>query len=226
MEVVDEPAPTSITDFGQSCDLSLKPPNYLHSLTVMAVNFFSLPLEIRNMIYAQLFVSWRDVYPFPRIAKGQEPCPIFRVHVNVLLVCQQISWEASAILYGQNTFRFDHEYDPNYGPSRVRRFMEIIGPRSRVLVRHVILRLGHWNEFTSFNDETARCRLKVALAVLSTCFRLKTLTVTFFHQTMTYLFSFVEQDPAITDRRKFLQQVTLNLSATFKAIENCRHSDV
>jgi len=80
----------------------------------MAYSFFSIPPEVRIIIYEVLFMSPLEaniVTPDPertRKANGLEDRALHLTEsLSLLCTCQQIHEEASTVLYGRNVFTFD-----------------------------------------------------------------------------------------------------------------------
>lgn len=212
----------------------------------MPLGFLDLPGEIRNQIYSNLYLHPGIIYPLnfitarrqgyqPNLFRNWHPQPA--LCFDLLLTCHQIHDEACDILYGRNTFRFisERENAPNDGYSCVRHFMDTIGQDNRQRVRHVEMELNtdaKADAFSSLQDSTSQeswlfcgepSHLKIALAVLTTCFRLGTLAITFLYKAFRYDFTFILDDSIITGRRALFRQLMLELSATLKAFEQCHN---
>lgn len=128
-------------------------------------------------------------------------------------------------MYGWNTFRFADEAMKPREAGLLCRFMKAIGIANRCHVRHIELALDASNDATSQGLEMFRDpmeRLKVAMAFLVACFELRILTLTFHYNTSIYKFSFVFDPFVGTDKKRALQKLNLEVSATIKAFERCR----
>lgn len=190
--------------------------------------FLSLPPEIRHEIYLYLFVRPLPIIPLPvSLTTGERQWRPTRlvVPLSFLLACHQVHDEATVIMYGWNTFRFIDEAMKPREDGDLCRFMKVIGIANRCHVRHIELALDASTNASSqghnmFQD--AKDRLKVAVAFLVACFQLKILTVTFYYKMSIYQFSFVFDSFVGIDKKRALQKLNLELSATIKAFERCR----
>ncbi|KAL8919576.1 MAG: hypothetical protein Q9208_006693 [Pyrenodesmia sp. 3 TL-2023] len=190
--------------------------------------FLSLPSEIRHEIYLYLFVRPLPIIPFPVYSTTGErrwrPTRLV-VPLSFLLACHQVHDEATVIMYGWNTFRFTDEAMKPREDGDLCRFMKVIGIANRCHIRHIELALDASTNASSqghnmFRD--AKDRLKVAVAFLVACFQLRILTVTFYYKMSIYQFSFVLDSFVGIDKKRALQKLNLELSATIKAFERCR----
>ncbi|KAL8749278.1 MAG: hypothetical protein Q9184_006870 [Pyrenodesmia sp. 2 TL-2023] len=202
--------------------------------------FLSLPMEIRHAIYLNLFARPLPIVPFevyqftgqrprpPHFKDRQPGHPHLDFPLNLLLACHQVHEEVTAVMYGSNIFRIT---DADIGPweaGYLGLFMKAIGIANRSHLRHIELALDASPQGpTMFRDPGERS--KIALAYLLLCFRLRTLTLTFCYFGTTYQFSFVF-DPFLAlekkDKKRALQQLHLEMSATIKAFDRCQFQDV
>ncbi|KAI1442059.1 hypothetical protein F5Y02DRAFT_271259 [Annulohypoxylon stygium] len=133
------------------------PPFQDESTSYKPFKFLDLPLELRNEIYAHLFVQthqpidcfmkWFTTAPhhLRRLAREKAPdccgknymCAHYDVRLrprtSILRVCRQVSEEALDVLYSQNAFRVDIE-----STSRFLGFFTI-GERNLRRIRHLTL---------------------------------------------------------------------------------------
>src|SRR5579862_9318790 len=120
----------------------------------MAIGFFSLPGEIRNQIYMELFVLPNDTTIFPRPEHGvytifSYPSLCLRQRIQLLRTNKRLNHEASPFLYGMNRFKiynpkFAGFYFDNAYPTReqlqsktLQPFLDRIGPQNAGKLRHI-----------------------------------------------------------------------------------------
>ena len=133
--------------------------------------FLDFPAEMRHHIYEVLYEAphltitpdWLDLECYELYSSKVTK---FSASVGFLRSCKQINTEASIILYGRNVFVFDDptvKQDRLRGPSgyfhipttklaNMRSFLQVIGPRNRLQLRHVKLLIAYWT-FGSFDSE-------------------------------------------------------------------------
>ena len=127
--------------------------------------FLDFPAEIRNHVYEVLYEAphltikpdWLDLdyyetYSY-KISK-------FSASVSFLRTCKQINEEASTIFYGRNVFVFEdtgmkqrrlwrpvgHFYIPTAKLANMHSFLQVIGPRKRLQLRHVKLLIAYFED--------------------------------------------------------------------------------
>ena len=120
--------------------------------------FLDFPAELRNHIYEVLFEApnltikpdWLDLDYY---GKYSSKISKFSASVSFLRTCKQINEEASTIFYGRNVFVFEdtgmkqrrlwrpvgHIYIPTAKLANMHSFLQVIGPRKRLQLRHVKL---------------------------------------------------------------------------------------
>lgn len=105
-----------------------------------ASRFLDLPAELRNRIYSLLLedenplqLGYEDKQRKHLTLKSSKKTPKAHLHPEILLTCHQINSEATPILYGNNTFSFNHGSTLDV-PSILSHF-----PSSIKYIRHISL---------------------------------------------------------------------------------------
>lgn len=107
----------------------------MHSATTL----FSLPIEVRHIIWAQLFADdWIYIDPCIETSQLQKAQPI----PAILRTCRQIQQEAAPLYYSNVQVHFD--ICKRTGPISLINWLESIGEANAVLVRHFKMR---WNNY-------------------------------------------------------------------------------
>ena len=136
--------------------------------------FFRLPFELRYIIYQYLFTpEYRDSLIAPDVGNlccalmlhqpdtGQWPSSI-GLHCQALPLmqtCQQAHDESTSVLYGDNTFRFDHDpYDKvhpdwSWDSGDFYPFLSVIGRANRMKLRHLDLRFYTCTNFAGLGAD-------------------------------------------------------------------------
>lgn len=108
-------------------------------VTTSAKSFTALPPEVRNRIYAEVFVA-NDVLNFYRPHNFQRSAQFLRT-------CSTVHTEGASFLYSKNRFCFDRNrngrkafwelQDKEIGYKDMRQFLRMIGPMNVALIRDI-----------------------------------------------------------------------------------------
>jgi hypothetical protein len=129
------------------CRLKYRPGFPLALKIYPALNFLSLPIEIRTQIYKHLLISPTPIRisfnPSPAITKDLQNLTLTLLRVN-----KTVSLEAAQILYHCNTFSFSHPEFSRVSPidadtwDILFSFLHIIGPPNRAHLQNLHLNIS------------------------------------------------------------------------------------